>query len=430
MFKVNSSMKLKIIYLLLVILSFSQVLTLKYINILVCVSISIIMLLSSCEECTTMLFLLLPFFNFFNYKMGTTSLYYIFTAIFIWKYIKYYEFKVPMKKIVILLFLAVIRMFCFNAEIYFKWLCLFTVLVLTYNEDFFIENIKETIENFSISFIISSAVGLYMLQTGSSLYTYTKSYVNGSTRFAGLIGDNVFFAQIALVLAAFNFIILYKRFSLKNLLIVISLYIFASLTISKTAIILEVILLILFLILLILKYGAYKYTFIKSIIIMILIGIGIFFSAYYIRNNTDNLVIQNYSTRFASNDLSTGRDEITNHYINKILQTPQVWFCSMTYEDYSQPFYPNAHFTYTINRSHNIYIETICCFGIIPSCFIFIWLIKRIILLLTQNKILVLPIITIFLTGFTLHGHYEFHYYLILSLGFSVFNKKFYKKLN
>lgn len=423
--KDKMSLSIKITYFLLIVLSVTQILSLSFINILICIFLGIILLFSNIEKCTIILFMLIPFFNFFNVQLGSTSLYYLFVAIFIVKYLSFKRYNISKNKLLLLIFLALVRIFCNNIEVFIKWLFLISVLVLTYNEEFFLKNIRSIIDNLSISFIISSTVGYYMLNNRIESYTYTKSYINGVTRFAGLIGDNVFFAQIALVLAAFNFIILYYKFNLKNFIIIVCIYLFAGLTVSKTAILLEAILLVLFTLMIIIKNGLNRKSCIKSIILIILAILGTILLLYYFTNNTDNVIIKNYLIRFAANDLSTGRIDIAKHYINVIYDKPQSWIVSMSDSDYSLPFYPNSKFSFPIRRSHNIYIETICCFGLFPTFIIMIWISKKIILILKKEKIIFLPLLILFMTGFLLHGHYEFHYYIIVSLCFSVFNNNF-----
>lgn len=413
---------IKIAYVLLMILSLSHMLSLGYCSIFIVAICCLLLIFSNIDNCVTLLFMFMPFFNLFNNKIGSTSFYYIFIFIFFAKYISYHDFKLSKRKVMILLLLCFTRFFCNNLEVFFKWFCLFSIFILTYNESYFIKNIKNIILNTSISFIISSFVGYYLLQSGSATYIYTRSYVNGTIRFAGLIGDNIFFAQIALLLASLNFVIMYYRFNIKNLIIVIFLYVFSSLTISKTAIVLELILFLFFIVSMIIKTGSKKNTLWKSLIIIICTIIGCFFSYYYILDNSNNLLIKNYLIRFNSNDLLTGRGSIVNHYLEKIWNYPQSWFVSMKDSDYSMPFYPNDSFAFTISKSHNIYIETICCFGFIPTIFIFMWLLNNIFKLIKKDKILFLPILIMGLTGFSLHGHYEFHYYIILSLCFSVFS--------
>ncbi|MCX0392522.1 hypothetical protein LI050_13420, partial [Clostridium perfringens] len=112
------------------------------------------------------------------------------------------------------------------------------VLILTYNEDILVRQSKQIIKGISVSMIISSAWGYIYLLTGKSIYTVGQVYLNGTitTRFGGLIGDSVFFAQFCAILIAANLVICYvdKKNITENIIFCLLLTIFDLLSYSKT----------------------------------------------------------------------------------------------------------------------------------------------------------------------------------------------------
>ena len=412
--KINNNFIVLIELFLLVLLSVGQYFSLGYFNIIIVGTIGLLFLLSNIESCTIMLYTALPFFNLLNNSQGSTSLYYLYIIIFIIKYIIKNKGRLNKSKIFILVAVIFFRSFCFDIEHLSKWILLFSVLVLTYNEDFFMRNIKEIINYTTISFIITSFVGYVMLVNGKSIYI--GSFVHSTIRFAGLVGDSVFFSQLALLLCACNYILLYYAFNIKNLIFILIMYFFIALTYSKTGILLAVFLFLAFYIIQIFKNSKRKKDAYKSLVLIILLFMIVFFGVNYIAQHTSNEIISNYIDRFNSSDLSTGRIDIAKHYLDLISNDYKSWFVSMSTSKYFEPFYPNLKFMFTINRAHNIYIESLCAFGIIPSVFIFAWLINKLFFAIKRKKIFLLPILIMFVTGFSLHGLFEFHYLMIFSL--------------
>lgn len=431
----NEKLIFVIEFILLIFLGISHVYSLTYVNLFITAIIFLLMLFTKIENLIVMLFIALPFFNLFNTNIGTISFYYIYIIIFIIKYLNYKKWKIEGHKILCLLLLVLVRLTSSDFSSLIRWALLLSVLILTYNEKFFTRQIKNIVILFSISFLISSAFGYYMLEHGMSIYTggyvYTKD-IGSTIRFAGLIGDPVFYSQFTALLISSCLVICYfnKEGNFKIYLIIIALIIFTIYTYSKTGIVLSILSILIYLFFSIIKNAKSKKTCIRSIIILILSIIGTYFSINYIANHTENIVIKNYFTRFTTSDILTGRNEISNHYINLLKDDWKTTIIPMSEKKYLMPFaLKNGKM---INRSHNIYIETICIFGLLASVIIFVWLFIKIVNIVKQKniRICILPMLVIILSGFSLHGHYEFQYYFLLAIALAFLNKDIYDILN
>lgn len=418
---------LKVELFLLSLLGVSQVLSLSFINIFIFALICILFIISNIETTVLMLFIALPFFNLLNANVGSTSLFYIYIIIFIFKYFKYKNFKISKTKISVLFLLLFIRVFSNNIELLIKWFLLITVLVLCYKEDFLNFQLKKIVNYFSLSFIISSLFGYYMLISGMSIYTSAYVYtaeVGSTTRFAGLVGDSVFYGQVASFLISSCFVVSY--YSTKNklrYLMILIIFSFVILTYSKTGMIISLLSFVLYVLALIIKNSKNKKNIIKSVILLLFSVISLLLIINYIIKNNNSLVIKNYITRFTASDLLTGRGEVASHYLKLLKKSWKTPFLAMPQDEYFKPFSTNG--VNVINRSHNIYIETVCTFGLMASLLIIIWIVKRIISSMKKNDwICSLPIMVIIASGFSLHGHFESHYYFIVCISLAFLSCK------
>lgn len=413
-------------FLFLIVLAITHILSFSYLNIVPMLLILFLFLISDINLTIKMLFIALPFFNLLNLNIGTTSFYYLYIIVFIIKYLIFKKFRLEKHKLLFLLVLLLVRIPSEDFSALIRWLLLISVLFFTYNEDYFKKNIKEIVMLLSFSFIISSFFGYYMLLHGLSIYTggyvYTKE-LGATTRFAGLIGDPVFFSQFSSFLILLCLIINYysKRFNFLRYILIIVLLIFTLLTYSKMGILLSITSILIYVILLILKNASSKKTAIKSVIITLFFFIVVCFLVKYIISNSSNYIIKNYYTRFTSGDLFTGRRQINEYYINLLKSSWKTLFISMPYSDYTS-YFPigNGHL---LNRAHNIYLESVCIFGLLVTIIIFFWLIRKIYIMLKQKQkksiIYILPIMLLLISGLTLHGHLEFHYYYLVALSFA-----------
>ena len=126
--------------------------------------------------------------------------------IFWYKYFKYYRWNISRTKLLVLLCFLLIRLTAGDISSTSKWFVLFSVLVLTYRENCLEGQLLRIIKYLSITFVIASVFGYLMLISGRSIYMAGQVYNDGVTtiRFAGLIGDSVFFSQICALLVGAN----------------------------------------------------------------------------------------------------------------------------------------------------------------------------------------------------------------------------------
>jgi len=83
---IKSQKIMKIELFILLLLGISHIFFGPTINLLLSIILFFLFLFTSLENNIVMLFTALPFFNLFTGKIGTTSLYYLYIIIFIFKY--------------------------------------------------------------------------------------------------------------------------------------------------------------------------------------------------------------------------------------------------------------------------------------------------------------------------------------------------------
>ncbi|HHD2717046.1 TPA: hypothetical protein ACOTHS_000598 [Clostridium perfringens] len=408
---------------LLFILGITQIFSISSICLIIVFIILYLMIISDFKCTSCMLFVALPFFNLFNYKIGSTSLYYLFIIAFICKYLVYKRYKISRNKIYFFLLLVLVRIPSGDFVELIKWILLLSVLFIVFNESFFTDQLDEIIFYLTISAILSSAFGYYMLEKQLSIYTQSYVYSeNGiTTRFAGLIGDSVFYAQFVALIVSANLIIAYysSKKRIKHIIVSTILAGFDILTYSKTGIILIVIMYFLYIISFIIKSAKNKKTFIKSIITFLILIVGITYFKNYFILHTDNSYVINYIARFTSEDLSTGRNVVTDHYLNLLNNSWRTPFFAMSQDVYSTKFYTNG--LNAINRAHNIYIESVCAFGLSITLIIFIWVFYQIYKTIRNGYYFsTISMFVLLASGFVLHGHYEFQYYFLVAIALSM----------
>lgn len=431
--KFSKEICLKIEWIILFLLGISHYINIPLLSIVLTITLIVLMMFLNIYTATIILFSALPFFNLFNKKIGQTSLYYILIVIFIVKYFSYKNNKISINKMLLFLWLFILRITSLDLKLLITWSLVILVLILTYNEDILVNQIKIIVRGISISMILSSIWGYIYLLSGKSIYNNGQIYMNGiiTTRFAGLVGDSVFFAQISTVLIASNLVIFYfsKEHKKENIIYSLILTGFTFLTYSKTGFLMVAFIYLSFASALVYKNLKSRNTMYKSIfIIMIVIFITIYLFNYVIKN-LDNIFIKNYLLRFTSNDLLTGRNIVFNHYISLLTSTWTSLFIAMPQSTYSEPF-PISVFT-EINTAHNIYIESICAFGFISALILFFILIYILIKNLIKSRKLFsyIPLVLLLISGFVLHGHFESHYYILFALALSFTNINYNKNL-
>ena len=414
----------KSIWLLIVILTglcASQYLGISALNLFFTLCAGIYMVLTERVEDTVLaLFIALPMFNLFNANIGSTSMYYLFVFVFWYKYFRHYRGNISRTKLLVLLCFLILRLTAGDIVSTAKWFVLFSVLVLTYREDCMDGQLEQIVKYMSISFIIASLFGYFMLKSGRSLYTGGYVYNDGETtiRFAGLIGDSVFFSQFCALLVGANLTLgcYHKKSLLRSVVLSAGIAFFCLLSFSKTGLILILAEVLVCVFWQILENAKKKTTLIYSVLIILVCGAGVMWFVNYLISGSTGALIQNYLIRFSSNDLMTGRIEIWKHYGDLLLSSWRTLFCAMPQSLFRGKF--NAGGIHGLDRTHNIYIETVCAFGFIAAVFILIWLAYLIIDSVKQHDGLLnlIPIGIILASGMTVHGHFEFHYYFLVTI--------------
>lgn len=407
-------------YILLILLGISQIYGIKLINILIFIVIATMVCICPLKSDVVILFLLVPFFNLLSLELGTTSFYYIYILIYLFKYFRYRRWKIEKNKVIIIMIAIFFTMFWLNFAVQLKWLLLFILLVINYKDIFFINEFHAIVKHICISTILSSIIGYVMLIEGKSIYTHSYIYssLGNTTRFPGLVGDSVFYGQFAVIIIAVLLTMLLenkvsKIFGYASTVI---LSCFVVITYSKTAIVLLAFVVLTYGIAYIGKYSQYSKTAWKTIVILGIFCLVTFSGFFYIITHLDNPLIKMYVIRFSSTDLWTGRKAVTDNYIQKLSSDFLYLFVGMPYSEYTQNGVLVGETI--ITRAHNIYLETMCLFGVIPAFVIVFLCVKKMFVFLMKNKnwFMIVPLLTLMISGVSLHGHIEWPYYFLVAI--------------
>lgn len=417
--KIDKTIYLEIV--LLTILCITQCYRITALNLLItaCV-IMLIVRIKDLENCTIALFAALPLFNLLSVQVGSVSFYYLMIFAFWYRYFRYHNWKINRTKFLVLFIMMVIRLSSGEIVDNLTWFVLFSVLVLTYNEEFFTHNIHQIVFYISVTFVISTFLA-YLMHI-NELYLYQRGYIwseDGTTyRFAGTIGDPVFFSQFCALLIAANLSIgcYRKSYLLKGIVLSAAALILCIFSYAKTGMFLAFLLVVATLFWFIFQKIKKKRTFLFSLLMIILGFAAAVFVIWYILTHLDSGIVGNYVTRLSVKDLMTGRGEIWKYYISMLLSDWRHLFCAMPDSVYS--VYVDIGGGRLFNNTHNVFIEAACLFGIVPTVLILVWIFSLMIRSLQKrNGIMnLMPICVMLASGFTLHGNMEFHYYTLMAI--------------
>jgi len=414
---------------LLALLCVSQYLNISIVNLgLTGLVVLLVFLMENIEETTLGMFCALPAFNLLNYQVGNISMYYLIVFVFWLRYFQYRNWSLGRYKFLVLLGLLALRLVSGEIVGTLTWFVLVSVLVLTYREPFFDRNIRSIVMFTSIVFIYTSAMGYLMLKAGTSIYMHGTVWTGDtmSHRFAGIIGDPVFFSQMCALLVAANLTLGLQQkgygliaWILSGLIAVLCLESYA-----KTGMILTIVVILCAVIWLLWTKLKDKRTALFSILGIILGVVALVAAVDYILSNTDNLVIQNYISRLTSDDLLTGRLEIWGHYLEMIGSKWQYIILPVPEAEFGRPFYL-GHGSF-ISKTHNLFLETLCMFGIIPTVLMTLWIFVNVWRCARERKgiLWLMPICVILVSAMFLHGHNEFQYYTLVAFAVSFLRKE------
>ena len=419
-----SKLQIFLIHSLLILLGISQYLEISLLNIGISILIFILMIFYTIEIKVIILFILLPFFNLFSIRIGSTSLYYLYLIVVLYSILKKNNWMIKKNRLMMIICGMLITFFWGELILQIKWLFIFIFLCIMCDNKILEKVMPLIIKHISIATIEASIVGYIMMITEKSIYNKSIVYLSGKTiiRFAGLIGDSVFFSQFCVVLVSciivFNFL---EKLSLKfSIISVIILSWFVLITYSKTGIILLIFILISFGVLYVKQNIKYKRTLIKCIVfifIFLFLGLVIY---KYILLHQDSELIRSFLLRFSAKDLWTGRNSVSENYWQKLNSNVKYFFRGMSISTYiNDGVIVGATM---ITRAHNIYLETVCLFGVIPTIIITFLALRKINRVIKKNNIFsyqIIPLITLLISGVSLHGHIEWPYYFLILLCYS-----------
>lgn len=390
---------------------------------LTCCILAIHYFMTDMGECTIGLFCALPAFNLLNLRIGSISMYYLMVFIFWLRYFQYKNWTISKTKFMILFLLLVIRLTSGEIKDTLTWFVLLSVLVLSFGEDFLDRNIRDVVMFISITFLITSLAGYFMLKAGKSIYTKGSVWTGKvrSVRFAGMIGDSVFFSQFCAFLSAANLALgcYNKRYLIPAVILTGCCLVLCLESYAKTGMLLIALCAVSSVIWFIWNRLQNKRTAVLSIFLIFASVLSLVLLINYILTDTDNLIIQNYMSRLSKDDQLTGRLDIWAHYLDLLAQNWRSLFTALPHALYRTPVFISNDRSF--NDTHNIFLESACLFGIIPTMFMMTLVFVLMYRCFVRRKGILwqMPICVILASGFTLHGHLEFPYYTLVAIALS-----------
>lgn len=395
-----------------------------------CVTLMILIMLAVIpyKELGAYFFACFPFYNILNAEMGTTSLFY-FIIIGIFARVMLEEKEIELGKRVLIYF-AIICCSLYNIyapEAYIKWLLRLIPLIFFLKTGFMRDNITGVMKKYILSMLLSAIWGWIYLKAGVSLYTNSViwvGYYQTVVRLAGLTGDSVFFGIQCVIAVALVGVLFFKgEIGKKTFISVFCIFsIFIAISYAKTSQLSVVILATLwYLHWLWSKNKTYSFV-IMNFFILAVVGALVVVGAYLIMIS-DVAWFANMRMRLMDDDLLTGRKEIWDYYQRMIYGDYIYWIRGLGMAEYPQEVaIASDKMVKFISRAHNVFLETILLAGIIPALLIFAggayWMIK--VYIKNKNIIYMTPCIILILSGYSLHGHFEFLYYPEWLLALSV----------
>lgn len=368
--------------------------------------------ISRAETCCELLFVCFPFFNVMGWELGGTSLYYVLIILAVVK--RLVHRRIDHSRIRVMLYLAIIVLTIYNITAgasYVRWLLHLLVPMLLVGSGRMGRNFPRYLFLLTVSMVISSIIGLMMVNSGIYLYG-GDVWTNGEhvSRFSGLIGDPVFFGQVSSVVVGANVFLIYMgrsyRFSVP---LSATLAFFDLLAYSKAGLF-SLAVIAVFAVVAFFYKTIRKGLPVRNLVMLILAIFLIYFGVQYLLSGSSSLFsIDAMVTRLDTSDPLTSRTQIWQGYLSlwQSIGTPMV-FKGIGFDTYESTYVWGS-----FNKCHNLYIETVTLFGVLGAVLIFAalgcYMAKR--ARGGATFMAFLPCIVLLATGLVLHGFLDFPFF-------------------
>lgn len=410
---------------LAVLAAAAQCLSMGAVAIVASVGIAAIAVVSPLNVCLVELYVCLPFFNVMNHSVGSTSLYYLLTGVFILKCLVSGD--VDHRRARILVAIGLVLVTIYNLDDlygYVRWLLLVVPLVMTAGSEVVERELGPIVFWYSVSSVASALFGIYLSDHGLMELTTSYVYVEGgqnTMRFGGLVGDPVMFSETLVVLVACNLaLLLAGRGTATNGLCALALSLVSVLSYSKTALALLAVLFVFSACYVISHQLLDRRRALAGILALCLLGAIGALAVLYVANNPNSDIVSTFQRRFDTGDLMTGRFDLWGRYWDWIERRGAVAvFGGVGFLSYDTVKFPFQGLM--LMRCHNVYLETVLLFGVLEAIAVLVTLVFSVASAVRRGAgvLAFLPLATLLAFGFVLHGHTEsFYYFLwILTLG-------------
>lgn len=383
---------------------------------------TVLFIFTKCEKKFYILLFLLPYIAFVRPINLNISFYKLWTIIYLVNTF-YCNPKLKISKIILMLIIIIsVTMKCSHSgfidyiSFILSILVVFFTIIAQYNRNKFKVDFFKASIYLALSFIHSSILG-YLLRIfwpGQIDYFKDVSAISGKIslkllRFSGTMKDPNFFAQgllisISCLMVCYLFLLKEKNSKSKRNLILIMIFTISLIgmqTYSKMYIIALSIIVVLFNTIILCKSNKF---FIKVLVTLTII----IFSFVILKSDFINILIDRLKT---NGGITTGRIDIVKNALSLVYESPYILINGVGVG--------NSISNFVGMELHNIYIEYILSIGflgVIPWIILLISSVYKNIKFNYSYKFI--PLITIAITGISLHGvssdwHY---YYLVLSI--------------
>lgn len=362
-------------------------------------------LISSSEVCCRLLFICFPFFNIMGVDLGGTSLFYLIVLLFAVKSLLDGTAENAKRRLVPFVLIVLATLYNFTAgSMYLRWLMHLLFPVAFVSTGRARKSFPVYMQLLTLSLAISAVLGQVMMDAG--VYIYEQGYVwmeSGTiTRFAGLVGDSVFYGQVVAVVVGTNVYLAlsghgYRLLTPLCLWLVISVF----LTYSKGALACLAVIAC-FLILGYLKRLLGMGLLVRHVLMCLAALVVGYWAVNLLLSGTSGFSIAALTTRLGAGDLLTGRREIWEGYFDiwAHIGLPLI-FRGMGFDAYASTMVYKD-----ITHCHSIYVEAVTLFGLIGTAVMGVALLRFVVSRLRCGSLplSLIPCIVLLISGLTLHG--------------------------